>query len=161
MKSKFRGNPRHIGAGAIPDPATMSSSSASYLQPLPKNASNAAQQVSSASQSHPPPLLPGGDRQRRAALSGAPGGAPTSRPAAPRNSQSLRKQHKMRRPRLTHEDQAVEYAAIKSTSSRRGQTSITHLMNFTLPPRPQNQNRPFRPDSRRTPAWGPPVDKAR
>jgi hypothetical protein len=42
---------------------------------------------------------------------------------------------------------------MKSTTSRKGQTSITHLMNFSLPPRPHynpSQNR----SSRRTPTWG-------
>lgn len=53
---------------------------------------------------------------------------------------------------------------MRSTNSRKGQTSITHLMNFSLPPRPQNQPPPrFR---RRYPTWGlgsgyHAVDKAR
>lgn len=55
-----------------------------------------------------------------------------------------------------------------STSSRKGQTSITHLMNFSLPPRPQT--RPERyggsRQNRRNPTWGlgsgyHAVDKAR
>ncbi len=29
---------------------------------------------------------------------------------------------------------------MRNTNSRRGQTSITHLMNFTLPPRPDYRN---------------------
>ena len=55
-----------------------------------------------------------------------------------------------------------------STNSRKGQTSITHLMNFSLPPRPQyradNRYGGSRQQSRRT--WGMgsgyhAVDKAR
>ncbi|KAF7587958.1 hypothetical protein BBP40_006466 [Aspergillus hancockii] len=34
---------------------------------------------------------------------------------------------------------------MKSTNSRKGQTSITHLMNFSLPPRPQYQPPPRNP----------------
>lgn len=53
---------------------------------------------------------------------------------------------------------------MKSTTSRKGQTSITHLMNFSLPPRPQRNPLPHRP--RRNPTWGMgsgyhAVDKAR
>ena len=41
---------------------------------------------------------------------------------------------------------------MRSTTSRKGQTSITHLMNFSLPPPPQYQPPPrFR---RRYPTWG-------
>ncbi|KAI9894642.1 MAG: hypothetical protein M1814_001998 [Vezdaea aestivalis] len=61
----------------------------------------------------------------------------------------------------------MEQAAIRSTGTRRGQTSITHLMNFSLPPRPQSDYRGLRySGNRRTPAWGlgsgyHAVDKAR
>ncbi|KAJ5794396.1 hypothetical protein N7457_000995 [Penicillium paradoxum] len=49
---------------------------------------------------------------------------------------------------------------MKSTTSRKGQTSITHLMNFSLPPRPQYQA-PSRTIRRYT-SWGTgPVDKSR
>jgi hypothetical protein len=60
---------------------------------------------------------------------------------------------------------------MRSTNSRKGQTSITHLMNFTLPPRPQNHHLYNRHigsgrQARRAPTWGPgsgyhAVDKAR
>ena len=44
---------------------------------------------------------------------------------------------------------------MQSTSSRKGRTSITHLMNFTLPPRPQNtQQHYFGRNARRNPTWG-------
>lgn len=53
---------------------------------------------------------------------------------------------------------------MRSTNSRKGQTSITHLMNFSLPPRPQYQPPPR--NTRRYNTWGAgsgyhAVDKAR
>lgn len=53
---------------------------------------------------------------------------------------------------------------MRSTNSRKGQTSITHLMNFSLPPRPQY--RPPPRNTRRYVSWGAgsgyhAVDKAR
>lgn len=57
---------------------------------------------------------------------------------------------------------------MRSINSRKGQTSITHLMNFTLPPRPQHhyQHHFNHRQQRRTPTWGlgsgyHAVDKAR
>lgn len=55
-------------------------------------------------------------------------------------------------------------AVMRSTNSRKGQTSITHLMNFSLPPRPQYQPPPR--STRRYVSWGAgsgyhAVDKAR
>jgi hypothetical protein len=42
--------------------------------------------------------------------------------------------------------------------NRKGQTSITHLMNFNLPPRPQNLHHSDRHghgrSARRVPTWG-------
>lgn len=53
-------------------------------------------------------------------------------------------------------------------NNRKGQTSITHLMNFSLPPRPQNHHHShgYGRNYRRTPTWGlgsgyHAVDKAR
>ena len=44
---------------------------------------------------------------------------------------------------------------MQSTSSRKGRTSITHLMNFTLPPRPQyHPQHHFGRNARRNPTWG-------
>jgi Zinc finger, C3HC4 type (RING finger) len=47
---------------------------------------------------------------------------------------------------------------MKSINSRRGQTSITHLMNFSLPPRPYFQQHSYHPHNhryqRRNPTWG-------
>lgn len=50
-------------------------------------------------------------------------------------------------------------AAMQSINSRKGQTSITHLMNFALPPRPQyhSQHQRFNSygrNTRRPPTWG-------
>ncbi|KAI9815758.1 MAG: hypothetical protein M1827_002154 [Pycnora praestabilis] len=108
--------------------------------------------------------------QRRSGGSGNFGAGSTSRAplSAARNNQSFRKQNKAsKRSRFGDEDAAAESAAMKSIGSRKGQTSITHLMNFSLPPRPQN----FQPyahsrNSRKNPTWGlgsgyHAVDKAR
>ena len=47
---------------------------------------------------------------------------------------------------------------MKSINSRKGQTSITHLMNFSLPPRPFFQQHNYHPHThrhqRRNPTWG-------
>ncbi|KAL8794051.1 MAG: hypothetical protein Q9195_003351 [Heterodermia aff. obscurata] len=95
--------------------------------------------------------------QRRSGGPGSFGAGSNSRiPSTARNNQPLRKQHKgQRRPRLADEDAFAESAAMQSTSSRKGRTSITHLMNFTLPPRPQNNHQPhFGRNTRRNPSWG-------
>ena len=109
--------------------------------------------------------------QRRSGSSGSHGaGASTRHASQPRNSQPLRKQHKaQRRARLADEDAMAESAALRSLNSRRGQTSITHLMNFSLPPRPSYQHQhypPHRRNQRANPTWGlgsgyHAVDKAR
>lgn len=61
-----------------------------------------------------------------------------------------------------------QQTAMNSLNSRKGQTSITHLMNFSLPPRPtyQSHRDPHRNIGRRNPTWGMgsgyhAVDKAR
>ncbi|KAI9790492.1 MAG: hypothetical protein M1833_001931, partial [Piccolia ochrophora] len=95
--------------------------------------------------------------QRRSGSSGSVGAGFAARKtvSSARNNQSSRKQHRgSRRPRFAGEDAIAESAAMKSTSSRKGQTSITHLMNFTLPPRPQYQHRLNNHNARRNPTWG-------
>ena len=109
--------------------------------------------------------------QRRSGGSGSFGaGASTKVTSQARNNQPLRKQHKaQRRAKLVDEDAIAESAAMKSTTSRKGQTSITHLMNFSLPPRPYFQHQHYHPNNRyqrRNPTWGlgsgyHAVDKAR
>ena len=73
-----------------------------------------------------------------------------------RNNQPLRKQSKAsRRARLADEDAFVESANMRPFNSRKGQTSITHLMNFTLPPRPlQQPHHNYNRHQRRVPTWG-------
>ncbi|KAE8444771.1 hypothetical protein EG329_014231 [Mollisiaceae sp. DMI_Dod_QoI] len=75
--------------------------------------------------------------------------------ASPRNIQGQRKQHKnSRRPRLADEDAMAESGAMRNANSRRGQTSITHLMNFTLPPRPQDYRNTIQRGTRRGNIYG-------
>ncbi len=74
---------------------------------------------------------------------------------------------------LDDDDALAELTAVRNASSRRGQTSITHLMSYALPPRPYQPSprhgRPHDANSRsyrRSSTWGPgsgyhAVDKAR
>jgi hypothetical protein len=163
--------------GAAAGPGVMANS-------LPPNkAAGSGSSASAAAQPHLP-VSQAETHSRRPGGSGAFGAGASTRPgAAGRNNQAMRKQHKQRRPKLAYDDAQIEavsqiphvaaaavslqmnhpanrlssftQAAIRSTSSRKGQTSITHLMNFTLPPRPQSQShqwhgRPYR----RNPTWG-------
>lgn len=108
--------------------------------------------------------------QRRTGGSGSFGAGAASRAyPSPRHNQSSKKKHKgAKRPGLADEDAIAESVAMRSTSSRKGQTSITHLMNFSLPPRPQNHyhSHGHGRSYRRNPPWGPgsgyhAADKAR
>ncbi|KAF2757371.1 hypothetical protein EJ05DRAFT_476641 [Pseudovirgaria hyperparasitica] len=107
--------------------------------------------------------------QRRSGGTGSFGAGASSRLSpSPRNAQATRKQHKTsKRSRLVDDDAIVQSAAMRSTNSRKGQTSITHLMNFSLPPRPQSHHSyGSHPHVRRTTRWGlgsgyHAVDKAR
>ncbi|RAH55500.1 RING finger domain protein [Aspergillus piperis CBS 112811] len=95
--------------------------------------------------------------QRRPGGSGSFGAGLTSQArnsGSPRHNQALRSQHKrQRRPRLLDDEDYSESAIMRSTTSRKGQTSITHLMNFSLPPRPQYHPPPR--NTRRYTSWGP------
>ncbi|KAH7067078.1 hypothetical protein FB567DRAFT_634829 [Paraphoma chrysanthemicola] len=95
-------------------------------------------------------------------------GASSRSSPTPRNSQQAKKQHKgSKRFRQTDEDAIVESLAMRPFNNRKGQTSITHLMNFSLPPRPQNHHsHGYSRNNRRNPTWGlgsgyHAVDKAR
>ncbi|KAL4769467.1 hypothetical protein BDW60DRAFT_195183 [Aspergillus nidulans var. acristatus] len=90
---------------------------------------------------------------RRVGGSGSFGAGLASRTSSSaRNNQALRSQHKrQRRPRLLDDD-IDESTIMRSTTSRKGQTSITHLMNFSLPPRPEYHPPPRNP--RRYNSWG-------
>ncbi|PGH15498.1 hypothetical protein AJ80_05515 [Polytolypa hystricis UAMH7299] len=138
----------------------MSSSSAQPTA-LPKAANNQA-----ATPSYTPAATGGLDSSasRRASASLGSGSSARNISTA-RNNQARKNQHKRhRRPRLDDEDVFAEAAAVNSTMSRKGQTSITHLMNFSLPPRPQPHHASR--GVRRNPNWGMrsgyhPADKAR
>ncbi|KAJ6001722.1 hypothetical protein N7522_006949 [Penicillium canescens] len=108
------------------------------------------------------PTAPTDNSFQRRGSSGNFKAGPSSRNSpAPRNNQARKNQHnRQRKPRLLDDDEYNESAAMKSTTSRKGQTSITHLMNFSLPPRPQYQPPPR--NVRRYTSWGAgTVDKAR
>ncbi|KAI1633466.1 hypothetical protein F4809DRAFT_644418 [Biscogniauxia mediterranea] len=90
--------------------------------------------------------------------------------SGPRKGQGSRKQHRnQRRPlrdidRPDEDDDMAEMRAVRNASSRRGQTSITHLLDYSLPTRNYHHDHPR--SSRRHPTWGPgsgyhTVDKAR
>ncbi|KAI6768248.1 hypothetical protein HG530_006257 [Fusarium avenaceum] len=81
----------------------------------------------------------------------------------PRKVQGSRKQHRtQRRPALGErsntgpddEDAMAELSAFRNPNSRRGQTSITHLLNYSMP-RPVLDNHAHSRSYRRTPTWGP------
>ncbi|ORY65104.1 uncharacterized protein BCR38DRAFT_431873 [Pseudomassariella vexata] len=100
-------------------------------------------------------------------------GLSTSTPnAAPRKGQGARRQHKeKRRPlrddRADDDDAMAEIRAVRNASSRRGQTSITHLLNYSIPTRQYIDNSHGHGRTyRRQATWGPgsgyhPVDKAK
>ncbi|KAK3402142.1 hypothetical protein B0T20DRAFT_132197 [Sordaria brevicollis] len=96
--------------------------------------------------SQAPPQAPspiGFDSARRQGTGQGQGSSASQ--SAPRRNQGARRQHKdMRRPGAMRqqnrvnddEDMLAEIRAMRNTSSRRGQTSITHLLNLNPPPRP-------------------------
>lgn len=96
--------------------------------------------------------------QKRSNSSGQSGSRLQTRQVAqPRSQQSFKKQNKsQKRARLFDDDAVDEVAAMRSINSRKGQTSITHLMNFSLPPRPQYQphHHNHRPQQRYNRTWG-------
>ena len=113
------------------------------LSPSAKAAINLPQQSPFVSQSQAQLAILGSERQRRHG-GGASGGSSTQSRAIPfpRSNQHLRKQHRTRKPPFEDEDSMAEANAIRSSSSRKGQTSITHLMKFALPPRLTSYHQP-------------------
>ncbi|KAH6652630.1 hypothetical protein BKA67DRAFT_691980 [Truncatella angustata] len=106
---------------------------------------------------------------RRSAIS-----SPALSYSAPRKGQASRKPHKeKRRPvrdsRLDDDDDMDEIRTMRNINSRRGQTSITHLLNYSTPLRHSdeyNYGHGYRRSARRQPTWGPgsgyhPIDKAK
>ncbi|KAF6842169.1 ring-15 protein [Colletotrichum musicola] len=118
-----------------------------------------------ASTSHPPAIQPSPvttsfESNRRPAQA-----SPSHPHSSPRKGQGARKQHKMqRRPGMGEarqhsnpddDDAIAELRAVRNPSSRRGQTSITHLLNYSLPPRPYADHHSYSRSYRRNPTWGP------
>ncbi|OAP64693.1 hypothetical protein AYL99_00665 [Fonsecaea erecta] len=127
------------------------SSSATSLQPTSKLPPSS----NSSNFSLAPPDTSFSKRSNSSGSAGA-AGATRQTPQA-RGNQPLKKQHKQqRKPRLVDEDVLHETHAMRSINSRKGQTSITHLMNFSLPPRPQHhyQHHFNHRHPRRNPTWG-------
>lgn len=94
----------------------------------------------------------------------------------PRKGQGSRKQHRsQRRPgfrdqNVDEEDSMAELRALRNASSRRGQLSITHLLDYSVPTRSYDYGRhhaqshgAYSRSYRRNPTWGPGSgrDKAR
>ena len=79
--------------------------------------------------------------------------------AAPRKGQGQRRQHRNQRRAGSYrddEDEMDEIRAIRNASSRRGQTSITHLLNYSSPrPHLENHHYSYNRNYRRNPTWGP------
>jgi hypothetical protein len=83
--------------------------------------------------------------------------------STPRKGQGSRKQHRNQR-RPSDDDRAfrspdafdamAEIRAFRNPSSRRGQTSITHLLNYSAP-RPSQDHSSYARSYRRNPTWGP------
>ncbi|KAI0885704.1 uncharacterized protein GGS22DRAFT_161673 [Annulohypoxylon maeteangense] len=103
---------------------------------------------------------------RRSGLS-----SPSFSNSIPRKGQASRKQHRNQRRPLRdiappdEDDAMAELSALRNASSRRGQTSITHLLDFSSPMRHHHDYHHSR-SSRRHPTWGPgsgyhSIDKAR
>ncbi|KAI9807512.1 MAG: hypothetical protein M1825_005452 [Sarcosagium campestre] len=132
----------------------MSSSGPGHLSSKSVNVAQA--QTISPPQVQAPPAADSTGQRRSGGLGSFGAGSPARSilPSA-RNNQSSRRQHRgQKKPRFANEDALAESAAMKSTSSRKGQTSITHLMNFSLPPRPQYNQRTGHQYARRNPTWG-------
>ncbi|KAK4126682.1 hypothetical protein N657DRAFT_630667 [Parathielavia appendiculata] len=92
-----------------------------------------------------------------------PSQSPLHPQAAPRKGQGSKKQHRNQRRagtpgdmrHLDDEDALAEMRALRNASSRRGQTSITHLMSYALPPRPHDSHHTsYSRSYRRNPSWG-------
>ncbi|KAI0431179.1 hypothetical protein F5Y09DRAFT_340859 [Xylaria sp. FL1042] len=75
-------------------------------------------------------------------------------PAGPRKGQGSRRQHRNQRRPNEHpddDDTMAEIRAVRNPSSRRGQTSITHLLNYSAPSRHYQEY--HHRSTRRHPTW--------
>ncbi|KAI1116329.1 hypothetical protein F5Y14DRAFT_407647 [Nemania sp. NC0429] len=109
---------------------------------IPASHSSSAQQTAA-----PSPNFESGSRRAGPSTPSFPSSG------APRKGQASRKQHRnQRRPNgnLDDDDAMAELRAVRNASSRRGQTSITHLLNYSVPSRHyQDHTRA----ARRHPTW--------
>lgn len=81
---------------------------------------------------------------RRAGGGGSSSGG-NARSPAPRNVQGGKPKHKNgKKFKALDEDAEAELFSMQNPHGRKGQTSITHLMNFSLPPRPHQQGQHHR-----------------
>lgn len=120
-------------------------------------------------QNSPAAIASGDSYGQRRGGSSFGAGAPSRPSSTPRNSQQGKRQNKpSKRFRQPDEDAIAETMAMRSINSRKGQTSITHLMNFSLPPLPQTHRSHYGHGRGRSsrPTWGlgsgyHAVDKAR
>lgn len=129
--------------------------------------SSSAQPSSSYSNpSFAPTASSGFDSHRRSTSQNSP----SQSTALPRKGQGQRKQHKNQKRAGSYredEDDMAEMRAIRNASSRRGQTSITHLLSFSSPrPHFEPHSHSYNRNYRRNPTWRPGsghhhVDKAR
>lgn len=128
------------------------------------NPSNSAMGKSLQTQSNHSPSIPAGPATSSFNSARQPGQANQIPSAStPRKGQGLRKQHKnQRRPAQDSEsrsspdayDAMAEIRAFRNPNSRRGQTSITHLLNYSTP-RPYQDHSSYARSYRRNPTWGP------
>lgn len=128
--------------------------------PPPAKAINIPNNPSGSVAFHPAAAADTGS-QRRAGGSGSFGAG-----LATRNSPTARNQgrkglaRRQRKNRVVDDEDYNESIVMKTANSRKGQTSITHLMNFSLPPRPQYQPPPRNTRRYNTSGYNA-VDKAR
>ena len=166
---------RSGGSALLQTTAATNRRSCSDMSQLPKVAASSSKAASPAGQNSPGASLTqqsfsneGGQRR-----SGSASGNPRSSPV-PRNQQNNKPKHKHgKKFRALDEDAEAELFSMQNPHGRKGQTSITHLMNFSLPPRPHQQNQYHRHNfngprrgGRGNPTWGlgsgyHAVDKAR
>lgn len=138
-----------------------------------KAAQSQSKQHSLAPQTQPSPALSSTQQFFSDSPAGRRTSASSKAPAA-RNNQTAKPKHKAgKKFRSLDEDADAELYSMQNPHGRRGQQSITHLMQFALPPRPNAQDRFHRHSyngprnrNRHNPTWGlgsgyHAVDKAR
>lgn len=100
-------------------------------------ASSASGSINTPTQSSTQQFFSNDSGSRRA---GSSSGGGNARSPAPRNLQTSKPKHKSgKKFKALDEDASAEMYSMQNPHGRKGQTSITHLMNFSLPPRPHQQ----------------------